>query len=224
MLSFALAEKINREKRLRILAQEQALSIQNKYNAKLESTVAARTQELEALNSQLLQLSTTDSLTGLKNRRYLDQYLNEELARLARSQRPMAVLLLDIDHFKQFNDSHGHLAGDECLKRVALSLESCIRWPSDRATRYGGEEFCIVLPETHAEDAQNVAERIRNKIETQKIEWEGKAISITVSIGVQIAGQDFQGSPTNLLSLADQALYASKQNGRNQVTLSSVTC
>ena len=233
LLSFALAERINQERRMRFEAQqdalnterelrharEQALEIQKQATESLEHRVQERTKELEELNRKLEELSDTDQLTGLKNRRFLDRVLEEEYARCCRYQHFMAVLLMDIDHFKQFNDTYGHLVGDECLREVAQAIRKGLRWPSDRPTRYGGEEFCVLLPETAVEGALTVAERIRECVASMEFKVKGQPVPVTVSIGLMVTIPSADNSFASMLSNADEALYQSKANGRNRVTL-----
>jgi diguanylate cyclase len=233
LLSFALAERINQERRMRFDAQqealtterelrqarEEALTIQKQATESLEQRVKERTTELEDLNRRLEELSATDQLTGLKNRRYLDQTLAEEFARCCRYGHTLAVLLMDIDHFKSFNDTYGHLIGDECLKDVAHCVRKGLRWPSDRAARYGGEEFCVVLPETDNEGALTVAERIRRNVESLNFTVNEKQVPVTISIGVAVLVPTTNLSVEYLLEAADHALYKSKETGRNRVTV-----
>lgn len=233
LLSFALAERINQERRMRFEAQqdalnterelrharEQALEIQKQATESLEHRVQERTKELEELNRKLEELSDTDQLTGLKNRRFLDRVLEEEYARCGRYQHSMAVLLMDIDHFKQFNDTYGHLVGDECLREVAQAIRKGLRWPSDRPTRYGGEEFCVLLPETAVEGALTVAERIRECVASMEFKVKSQRVPVTVSIGLMVTIPSTDKDCASMLSKADEALYQSKANGRNRVTL-----
>lgn len=217
LLSFALAERINAERRLRFEAQAQALKTTQRMNEELEGRVHERTRELEALTLRLRELSNTDALTGLHNRRFLDNQLREEWERCRRYQRSLAVILLDIDHFKQVNDLHGHQSGDECLFEVAQRVQQGLRWPADQAARYGGEEFCIVLPETALEGAVTVAERIRQLIEDLPVDTSTGPLRITVSAGVCALIPDTGTSIGQLLKNADQALYKAKEAGRNRV-------
>lgn len=233
LLSFALAERINQERRMRFDAQqealtterelrqarEEALMIQKRATESLEQRVRERTAELEELNRKLEELSATDQLTGLKNRRYMDQALAEEFARCCRYGHTLAVLLMDIDHFKSFNDTYGHLIGDECLKDVAHCVRKGLRWPSDRAARYGGEEFCVILPETDHEGAVTVAERIRKNVENLNFTVNDKRVPVTISIGIAVLVPTTNLSVEYLLEAADNALYKSKKNGRNQVSV-----
>jgi diguanylate cyclase len=170
LLSFALAQRINHERTKRLQLQQASLELQARINEDLEKSVAARTQELKLANEKLRELSDTDQLTGLKNRRYLNHFLEEELNRCRRYQHDLSVLILDIDHFKSINDTFGHLIGDICIKEVANRFAHQLRVPTDLSARYGGEEFCIVLPETGLQSAMTVAERIRQTICSKPIE------------------------------------------------------
>ncbi len=221
LLSFALAERINREKALRFKAQQDALSIQQLANEELEQRVAARTLELEEANRKLQELSDTDQLTGLKNRRYLNQYLDKEVARANRYPHNIAILLIDIDHFKSVNDTHGHLVGDDCLTEVAKRIATQMRWPTDLAARYGGEEFCIVLPETDLRGARTVAERIREKVNSRPVDTRDKSLDISVSVGVYAAIPERPDMVNDLVARADEALYRAKENGRNRVEVAA---
>ena len=165
---------------------------------------------IEDLNAKLEAVSVTDSLTGLKNRRAFDSVLKDQLAYSARSKSPLSLLLLDLDKFKNYNDSYGHVAGDEALRLVAQALTSHAR-PYDLVARYGGEELAIILPNTRAQDARFVAERVRRAIE--EIAWPNKTVTVSVGAATLIPGM----SPTTLITLADQALYAVKRRGGNQI-------
>lgn len=201
---------------------------------RLEELVAQRTEELAVSNSQLQdsnrqlaeanlkleQLATTDGLTGIANhRRFMEIYLSE-LARCVRSENPISLLLLDVDFFKQFNDTYGHQLGDDCLVSVAKVLQNSVNRPGDLAARYGGEEFVVVLSETDKKGAMNVAESIRQKIEDLKIRHEASKVSphLTVSIGCTTIVPTPDLTPDQLIKIADQALYMSKKEGRNRVT------
>lgn len=220
LLSFALAERINEERRLRFEAQAQTLQTTRRTNEELEHRVQERTQELEELTKQLLDLSNTDQLTGLCNRRHLDQSMLDEWQRAKRYQRSLAIILMDIDHFKQVNDTHGHLVGDDCLKAVALRIQEGVRWPSDLIARYGGEEFFIMLPETEMEGAVTVAERIRKLIDQEPLRTRSGALSLTISAGISAIIPDESHSIESLIISADRALYEAKHHGRNKVMTS----
>lgn len=218
LLSFAMAERINVERKLRYEAQSDALQVTRRLNEELEQRVQERTQELEKANRKLEALSNTDQLTGLNNRRFLEAVLLEEWTRCKRYGHPLSLILLDIDFFKKVNDVHGHQVGDVCLQQVAQRVSASTRWPSDRVARYGGEEFCLVLPETDADGAAIVAERIRAAVATEPVEADGKSLSVTVSLGIYTALPGEECGVEQLVHCADLALYASKEKGRNRVT------
>ncbi|MDH5588759.1 MAG: diguanylate cyclase [Gemmatimonadota bacterium] len=180
---------------------------------------AATTALLEA-NHELERLANTDSLTGLANRRHFMDALQQELDRTSRYQRPLTLLLLDLDHFKKVNDTHGHPAGDEVLREAARAILSVCR-EVDTGARLGGEEMAILLPETDAEGALTVAERLRKKIwQTQHRSPAGASFRITTSIGVATTEKGGTTAET-LLQRADEALYEAKEGGRNQVVTAS---
>lgn len=164
----------------------------------------------------LAALAATDSLTGLANRRRLDQVLRQEWARSLRNARPLAVLMVDVDHFKAFNDRHGHPGGDAALRQVAAAIASSIRRPADLAARYGGEEFLVVLPETELPGALLLAERIRAAVEALP-PFGADTAPVTVSIGIGCHTPGAQQDLATLLGDADEALYRAKGNGRNRV-------
>lgn len=164
----------------------------------------------------LAELAATDSLTGLANRRQLDQVLRREWARAQRSQRPLAVLMVDVDHFKAFNERHGHQGGDEALRQVATTIAHSIRRPADLAARYGGEEFLVIVPETDLNGVRTLAERIRSSVEALPPFGDDQH-PVTVSIGVGLQTPEAQQDLSTLLGCADDALYCAKRNGRNRV-------
>jgi len=175
--------------------------------------------ELTSRNSALAEISSRDSLTGLFNRRYVLDKIEIELNRALRHGTAMSLLLLDIDHFKQVNDSFGHMAGDDVLRNVGTVLkESCRVY--DVPGRYGGEEFCLMLPQTGLQNTMTVAERIRSRVEGNTLHvGEGK-VRITTSIGVAgIESSPEQGVNTalSLIDRADRALYSAKNLGRNRI-------
>jgi diguanylate cyclase len=158
----------------------------------------------------------TDALTGLGNRRALDHEIARRIAEFHRYGTPFTLLMLDVDHFKKFNDTHGHLAGDEVLRLVGRILQSAVR-TEDFVARYGGEEFAILATQTALTDALAAAERVRSSIEKGQCQFEGKKLHVAASVGLaqMAAGHD----AVLLIQAADQALYAAKQNGRNQVQM-----
>ena len=179
------------------------------------------TKALVAANEELARQSRIDALTGLSNRGHFDEVLNDEWKRCVRHRHPMTLLMLDVDHFKAFNDRYGHPAGDSCLKTVATTLKRQLKRPGDLVARYGGEEFAIVLPYT-ADAGSVVGECCRKAIEKLTIDMgsENPPGHVTISVGVAIAlPERTDQSPDRLLALADKALYQAKQNGRNQVLL-----
>ncbi len=167
--------------------------------------------QLKALNQKLQNLAVTDGLTGLHNHRAFQDYLEEQFQVAMRNKQPLALILMDVDHFKQYNDAYGHQAGDEVLRRVARILSERVR-DGDLAARYGGEEFVIVLPRADLESAIAVAERLRQAIESA--EWGLRPV--TGSFGVACVRPDME-TRQELIEAADQALYQAKQNGRNRV-------
>lgn len=223
LLSFALAERINVERRLRFEAQAESLRVTQRLNEDLELRVQERTEELALANARLETLSNTDQLTGLHNRRFLEAVLSAEWYRCKRHKHGFAVLMMDVDFFKQVNDRYGHAAGDECLRQVAVLAKDSVRWPSDHVARYGGEEFCIVLPETAVQDALIVAERIRRQVENNAIVTPRETFRVTISIGICAGIPCDSLTVDDVLRFADTALYQSKEGGRNRVTLHTPT-
>ncbi len=175
--------------------------------------------ELESANSELQKLANADGLTGLANRRIIDQYLEKETARSIRSEHPIAVIMMDLDNFKAYNDTYGHVAGDSCLKKISKVLKNTVRRPEDLVGRYGGEEFCVILPNTDMSGAMYVAERIRAEVQGLKIPHAKNANLnvVTLSLGAasRVPGQ--KAPSTQLINDADKALYKAKLAGRNQV-------
>lgn len=170
------------------------------------------------LNIQLEKLATTDALTGLANRRRFDDVLGREWRRAIRNQVPLALLVMDADNFKGFNDRYGHQRGDEALRLIARSIEASIGSQADTACRIGGEEFAVLLPETDAAGAEVVANRIREAVLGWKVPHAGSPNGVlTVSIGVAQIPETRAADPAGFVEAADQALYGAKANGRNQV-------
>lgn len=187
----------------------------------LERLVDLRTAELNAANERLAEQALIDELTGLENVRALRRRLDEEIHRAVRRKRPMSFLMADVDYFKRFNDGLGHLAGDECLKRVGVTFRDALRYPSDLACRYGGEEFAVLLPETGASDALLVAERLRRHVESLAIPHPSSPVGpvVTVSVGVATRPAEGDAGPNELIAAADAALYRAKEAGRNRVVV-----
>lgn len=179
-------------------------------------------QRRQGAERELATLASTDSLTGLANRRSLDRALRTEWARSQRNGKPLSLLMIDVDHFKAFNERHGHPGGDEALRRVAKVLNACVRRPADLVARYGGEEFMVVLAETDLNGALIIAETIRHAIEGQP-PFADDTAPVTVSIGVATQRTRNGFKLEDLLAAADVALYQAKDNGRNQVGFSEKT-
>lgn len=179
--------------------------------------------ERKLAEEKLASLARTDGLTGLANRRAFDETLALEWRRAARDQTPLSLLLLDIDHFKLFNDAYGHPAGDGCLRRVAAEVQAAVRRPADLAARYGGEEIALLLPNTAAPGAAAVAEQVRVAIERLGIPHAGNGAidHVTVSLGVATAIPGAGSEPGLLLAAADAALYRAKRDGRNRMATAS---
>ncbi|NHZ37368.1 diguanylate cyclase [Massilia rubra] len=175
-------------------------------------------QKLAEANIELQKLAALDGLTGIANRRRFDDVITLEWQRGQREQKPLSLLMCDIDCFKAYNDTFGHLAGDLCLKKAAAVLTENLKRPADLAARYGGEEFAIILPETSLAGAQVVADAVRSHLERLAMEHPQAAGGIvTMSIGVASVVPSRGDSPANLTARADKALYAAKTGGRNRV-------
>jgi len=163
----------------------------------------------------IFRMTITDGLTNLANRKQLDSLLQDEVPRAARHGRNLSLLMLDIDHFKAINDTHGHLVGDAVLRSLAAVLRKRLR-PHDTIGRYGGEEFCAILPETDLPGAVTIAEELRLQVAAQPFAVEGREVRITVSIGVATLVPGMQAE--QLYKSADEMLYRAKRDGRNQVS------
>jgi diguanylate cyclase (GGDEF)-like protein len=197
----------------------------------LAASVEARTLELrivmtqlESANDRLEQLSLTDPLTGIANRRRFEAYLSQEWRRCARHDRPLSLLMADVDFFKAFNDRCGHQAGDDALRRVAVTLRESSARAEDLVARYGGEEFVIVLPETNEAGSAIVAERARSRVEALALACEsGVGGVVTISVGWATARPSAREGWEALLGAADRALYEAKRQGRNRVQRDQAT-
>lgn len=186
--------------------KEYWIALENEYR------LAEKTRDLQCL-------SRTDSLTGLFNRRYFDELFNFEWQRAVRQQTPIAIILADIDYFKSINDRYGHPGGDEYLKSISGVFRQVFKRTTDVIARYGGEEFIIMMPDESIENVEALAENLRDAVRRMKVPVDERQIQTTISIGVAVghavAGREGQDG---LISLADKALYKSKQDGRDQVT------
>ena len=191
------------------------LHLQNRY---LTRKVQEQAIALLHANQQLQHLVNLDGLTEVANRRRFDDYLKHEWLRLAREKQCLSILLSDIDHFKDYNDYYGHQAGDICLKKVAEVLQESIRRPADLVTRYGGEEFAVILPNTSLDGAITVANEIYKNLNHQQISHACSPVGsiLTISLGISSLIPTFDLTYEDLVSFADEALYQAKRLGRNQ--------
>lgn len=206
----------------RELAEQERLRAEiTNANILLEDKVRARTIELENANRKLADLSVTDSLTGLANRRRFDKVLQTEWRRAARQNIPLAVAMIDVDKFKAYNDHFGHQAGDECLRRIATVLRNCVQRSGDLIARYGGEEFVIILPGVTSKDAALLGENIRRTTMAEKLKHtEASSCGlVTISIGIASRIPQHDEKADILLHQADAALYRAKHQGRNMVVI-----
>ncbi|WP_341675560.1 sensor domain-containing diguanylate cyclase [Niveibacterium sp. SC-1] len=178
-------------------------------------------RQVSAANVSLRDMATQDGLTGLLNRRAYDTRIARELARARRDGSPLALLVIDIDFFKSYNDSFGHAAGDQCIRRVARSLRACARRPGDLVARYGGEEFVMILPDTPVDGAVQIAEDVCRHIRKKRIPAAKSVFGnvVTVSVGVAVTDAEVREDAHALFEAADAALYTAKQTGRNRVVL-----
>jgi diguanylate cyclase (GGDEF)-like protein len=185
--------------------------------SRLYDSLLETTRQLEDANERLERAASTDGLTDVANRRVFDQRLETEWRRCRRSQQPLSLLMIDIDHFKRFNDLHGHVAGDECLKAVAAAMTATITRAADLVARFGGDEFGAILAETDEDRSIHLAEELRRRIEELALKDPPKPARITISIGVstEVPGED--RSMEDLIRSADASLYIAKNEGRNLV-------
>ena len=184
----------------------------------MRTSLLALTQKLDAANKELVRISSSDGLTGVANRRFFDETIALEWRRARRHSNSIAMLMCDVDFFKLFNDTYGHQAGDDCLRKVATAISLNTERPSDLVARYGGEEFVVVLPETTIGGALMVAEKIRQAIRELNIAHESSPGGrVTMSIGIASAAPGFDNPPDDLIHAADKALYRAKREGRDRV-------
>jgi two-component system chemotaxis family response regulator WspR len=202
----------------RIRYHSQAYITQLERDAAFRALEESREQLAEA-NRALQKLSSLDGLTGIANRRTFDETLSKEWNRAVRDQKPLGLIMLDIDFFKLYNDYYGHQGGDDCLKKVAKGLEAAINRDADFLARYGGEEFSAILPDTDIQGAVKVAEEMRQSIKSLRIEHANSKISDIVSISIGVASMIPQNDtePETLIAAADQALYKAKEEGRDRI-------
>ena len=184
---------------------------------KYEKERAINLEVIEDANEKLRLLSMTDGLTGIANKRHFNEYFEKELHRAIREKNPLSIILVDIDHFKKFNDCYGHIVGDDCLIKVANTLKNSFRRPADLVARFGGEEFSIILPNT--DEACEYAITCKTAIEALKIPHEQSTTSdvVTVSIGMSSITPNTNSTAIELIQNADKALYRAKESGRNRV-------
>jgi len=184
------------------------------------SNLRKKNEELKEEIKRLEQMVYIDCLTGIYNRGYFEECLNKEWMRTKRANSRMSIIILDIDYFKNYNDTYGHLQGDNCLKAIAKELKASLHRSGDIVARYGGEEFVVLLPETDIDGAINVAERLRSSIEALSIKHDNSQVCqvVSVSAGVATCRSDDDNNSIDVIMLADKALYASKKNGRNKVS------
>lgn len=187
----------------------------------IEAKLLYEMKNAEDLSNKLRTLSTQDGLTGINNRRRFDEALYDEWFRARRLLTPLSLIICDIDKFKEYNDTYGHLAGDKCLTRIAHLIEDSARRAGDMAARFGGEEFVIILPDTESSNAQDIAEQLQSAILDLEIPHETSSVAkiITVSFGVFTTLPTKDLSPETMIEFADKALYQAKEQGRNKVIL-----
>jgi len=204
-------------------AKEEALRLEIKHREELQELVEERTadlertlQELAKSNQELALLSSKDGLTGLNNRRVFDSKLQEYWSLALRNGKPMSLLIIDIDHFKQINDSRGHQCGDQVLQQFAELLQRSLQRPGDFIARYGGEEFAVLLADTPAPGAETIADKIVRQAAQAHFSWQGDEFQISVSVGVATQRLEQDATPEELVGNADAALYQAKHRGRNR--------
>ena len=210
-------------------SQEEIIRLKEEAQHELEYKVQERTLELEIAlrelsetNQELERKNTIDSLTGLRNRRFFDKKLQAEIRRSRREQTPLTLVMIDIDHFKSINDQHGHMVGDECIRKVSEVITSKLKRPADEASRYGGEEFALILPATDLQGAEQVTESIRAEISSVPVPTAAGNIALTISAGICSTVIADERHGLLLLEQADQQLYAAKRAGRDRVMTSSL--
>lgn len=238
LVTTAIAARVRRERREKASAMRQALElsqevarltrekeqIENAANLQLQQEVEQKTRELNEMleylqksNRRLERDSQSDPLTGLHNRRYLDSVFPDTIDQCKRHRSSLGVLVIDADHFKKINDSYGHLAGDEVLRKLATILQKYCRRNLDILVRYGGEEFVMLLPATELDGVLKIAESIRHHVQYAQFWFDDQRVPVTVSMGVHVCIPPIHATPDNLMHKADEALYQAKSNGRNRI-------
>ncbi len=199
--------------------QEQALLRQISFQLAIAIKQAELYHQLEIANQKLEKLAVIDGLTGIANRRKFDDYIKSEWLRLAREKAPLSLILCDIDYFKLYNDTYGHQRGDSCLKQVSQAVKKVAKRPADLVARYGGEELAIILPNTTAEGAKQLAYKICLQIQALQIPHIASPVDLYVTVSLGVAGliPDHDSSPEELIAIADANLYKAKELGRNRV-------
>ena len=184
----------------------------------MRTSLVILASKLDQANKELTRLSTSDGLTGIPNRRFFDEYIAREWRRARRNAAPLSLMMCDVDHFKRFNDSFGHQAGDDCLRQVASAIQHVLERPADIVARYGGEEFVVVLPETPSGGALFIAEKIRHAVHALNIAHGASPHArVTLSIGMATAIAGSAETAEQLIGDADRALYTAKNDGRDRV-------
>jgi diguanylate cyclase (GGDEF)-like protein len=215
--AYALASRISSERERLSSEQLDLIETQQMINQNLDSLIKERTYELEEANRRLVELSTTDPLTKLRNRRHFDEIYRSAFRQALRNQTPISMLLLDIDHFKRVNDTYGHQFGDLCLVQSAKHIQNCVRRPTDVVARFGGEEFIVLLPETDIDGAILIGEMLNECFRNAHITAAGIDITVTVSIGIVSMVPDFDTFEDFMLNEADKLLYLAKEKGRDRL-------
>jgi len=194
------------------------------YNKELEGLVEKRTAQLNDANQKLEQMAYQDVVTGLYNRRYFNKALEREIRRARRHQQPISLLIADVDYFKNYNDTYGHLAGDICLKKIAHLFKQHFQRASDLIARFGGEEFCVILPDVAQDTAKVLCEHFLQQVWYKNIPHDSSLIAdrVTVSIGLSTCSAYLGCTPEKLIKSADNALYTAKNSGRNRVGLTQI--
>ena len=192
-------------------------------NRNLDRKVRERTEALREANRELERLATLDGLTGIPNRRRFDDELQRAWADHRRRSAPLSLIMADIDHFKRYNDTYGHQAGDQTLSSVAQTLLLSSQRTTDLAARYGGEEFVVLLPDTKLKEATRIAQKMNEKVGRLEIRHEASLVSdfVSISLGVASLVPDRDSAKSVLMDLADRALYEAKEKGRNQVAVAA---